>query len=68
MPGLAGVFLSDARSDAAAAQRIAREHGEAGWSTWYDRELPAHRPYADIIASELKSAAAVLVLWSKTSG
>jgi tetratricopeptide (TPR) repeat protein len=64
---VADVFLSYARSDAAVAQRIARELGEAGWSTWYDRELPAHRPYADIIASELESAAAVLVLWSKAS-
>jgi hypothetical protein len=64
---VADVFLSYARSDAAAAHRIARELGEAGWSIWYDRELPAHRAYADVIASELQSAAAVLVLWSKAS-
>jgi len=64
---VADVFLSYARSDAAAAQRIARELGEAGWSVWYDRELPAHRAYADVIANELQSAGAVLVLWSEAS-
>ena len=64
---MADVFLSYARPDAAAAHRLARELGEAGWSVWYDRELPAHRAYADVIASELESAAAVLVLWSKAS-
>ena len=61
------MFLSYARPDAAAAERIARALGKAGWSVWYDRELPAHRAYADVIATELESARAVLVLWSKTA-
>jgi tetratricopeptide (TPR) repeat protein len=64
---LADVFLSYARPDAAAAERIARELGKAGWSVWYDRDLPAHRAYADVIASELESAPAVLVLWSEAA-
>jgi tetratricopeptide (TPR) repeat protein len=64
---LADVFLSYARPDAASAERIARELGKAGWSVWYDRELPAHRAYADVIASELESAASVLVLWSEAA-
>ena len=64
---MADVFLSYARPDAAAAERVARELGEAGWSVWYDRDLPAHRAYADVIASELEAAPAVLVLWSKES-
>lgn len=64
---MADVFLSYARPDAALAERIAREIGKAGWTVWYDRELPAHRAYADVIASELESAPAVLVLWSNAS-
>lgn len=64
---MADVFLSYARPDAAASERAARELGEAGFSVWFDRELPAHRPYSDVIATELESASAVLVLWSKTS-
>jgi tetratricopeptide (TPR) repeat protein len=64
---VADVFLSYARPDAALAERVARELGKAGRTVWYDRELPAHRAYADVIASELESAAAVLVLWSSAS-
>jgi tetratricopeptide (TPR) repeat protein len=61
---LADVFLSYARRDSSAAERIARELGKHGRSVWFDRELPAHRAYSDVIAAELESAAAVLVLWS----
>jgi tetratricopeptide (TPR) repeat protein len=64
---VADVFLSYARPDAAAAERIARILERRGWSVWIDRELPAHRAYADVIATELESAAAVLVVWSKAS-
>ena len=64
---MADVFLSYARPDAAAAERITRELEKVGRSVWIDRELPAHRAYSDVIASELESAAAVLVLWSKAS-
>lgn len=38
-----------------------------GRSVWYDPEIPAHRTYADVIASELESAKAVLVLWSQSA-
>jgi tetratricopeptide (TPR) repeat protein len=64
---VADVFLSYARADAAAAERMARELGRCGRSIWYDRELPAHRAYSDVIASELETAPAVLVLWSKSA-
>jgi tetratricopeptide (TPR) repeat protein len=64
---MADVFLSYARADDAVADRVARTLSKAGISVWFDRELPAHRPYSDVIATELESAAAVLVLWSKAS-
>lgn len=64
---MADVFLSYARRDAALAERIALALGKAGWSVWFDRELPAHRAYADVIATELECAAAILVLWSRAS-
>ena len=64
---MADVFLSYARSDSPAADRIARALGKQGWSVWFDRELPAHRAYADVIATELEAAPAVLVLWSRAS-
>src|SRR5689334_5062521 len=64
---LADVFISYARADFAAAERVARELGKAGVSVWYDRELPAHRAYSDVIATELEAARAVVVLWSAES-
>jgi tetratricopeptide (TPR) repeat protein len=64
---LADVFLSYARPDEAFATRIARELGKLGISLWYDRELPAHRPYSDVIKTELEAASAVLVLWSSAA-
>jgi adenylate cyclase len=35
-----------------------------GYRVWRDNELPAHRPYAEVIAERLNSAKAVVVLWS----
>lgn len=64
---MADVFLSYARADARTAERVAREITKAGKTVWFDRELPAHRPYSEVIASELETAAAVVVLWSNSS-
>ena len=61
------MFLSYARPDAPAAERAARELGRRGRSVWFDRELPAHRAYSDVILTELEAASSVLVLWSKSS-
>ena len=62
---MADVFLSYARPNADQAKRVAAMLSKSGFSIWFDKELPAHRPYADVIAAELDAAAAVLVLWSK---
>ena len=35
-----------------------------GYGVWIDAELPAHRPYADVIQERLLAAKAVVVLWS----
>jgi hypothetical protein len=64
---VADVFLSYARSEAVTARRVARELDRAGWSVWFDRDLPAHRIYSDVITSELEKATAVLVLWSQAA-
>lgn len=62
---MADIFLSYARSNANQAKRIAAALSKSGYSVWYDQELPAHRPYADVISAELDAATAVLVLWSE---
>ena len=61
---MANVFLSYARTNAALAERVADVVRAAGRTIWFDRELPAHRPYGDVIASELEAADCVIVLWS----
>lgn len=61
---MADVFLSYARPSLNDAMRIADCLRAAGYSVWYDESLPAHRPYTDVIAEQLDSASAVLVLWS----
>ena len=58
------VFLSYARPSANAAKRAAGALRAAGYSVWFDQDLPAHRAYSEVIEEQLESASAVLVLWS----
>jgi adenylate cyclase len=61
---MADVFVSYARSDEGVAVRVADALRSEGFRAWRDDELPAHRTYADVIEERLKSASAVVVLWS----
>ena len=58
------VFVSYAREDEAEARRVADALKGAGRRVWRDEDLPPHRPYADVILERLRSAKAVIVLWS----
>ena len=61
---MADIFVSSARADEAVAERVAGALRGDGYQVWRDDELPAHRAYADVIEERLKSAKAVIVLWS----
>jgi adenylate cyclase len=61
---MADVFVSYARQDEAKADLVAGALRAVGHEVWRDDELPAHRAYADVIEERLKSAKAVVVLWS----
>ena len=61
---MSDVFVSYARPDEPLAQQVAKMLREAGYRVWRDDELPAHRAYAEVIEERLKSANAVVVLWS----
>jgi adenylate cyclase len=61
---MSDIFISYARSTAVQAQAVAGALRAAGYSVWRDDELPAHRAYAEVIAERLKTARAVVVLWS----
>jgi adenylate cyclase len=58
------IFVSYGRSSEGQAQQIAEALRAAGYSVWRDDELPAHRSYGDVIEERLRSAKAVVVVWS----
>lgn len=62
---MADVFVSYARTDEPHAIRVCEALRSSGYRVWRDDELPAHRAYAEVIEERLKSAKAVVVLWSR---
>ncbi len=61
---MADVFISYARSSEGHAKIVAERLRERGFDVWLDFDLPTHRVYADVIAEQLASAKAVVVIWS----
>ena len=61
---MADIFISYARPNEPLARKAAEALRAAGYAVWRDDELPAHRAYSDVIEERIKSAKAVLVLWS----
>ncbi|MBA3577870.1 MAG: TIR domain-containing protein, partial [Sphingomonas sp.] len=61
---MAEIFVSYARSDEPLAASVAKALRSSGYTVWRDDELPAHRAYGDVIEERIKSAKAVVVLWS----
>ena len=58
------VFVSYARSTEAQAVQVVDALAAAGMEVWRDDQLPAHRAYSEVIEERLRSADAVVVLWS----
>ena len=61
---MSDIFISYARSTADQAQKVAEALRGLGYGVWRDDELPAHRAYGEVIAERLRSAKAVVVIWS----
>ena len=61
------VSLSYASEDRARAKAVAAAFENAGLSVWWDRRLAAGTEYSKEIEHRLRSADAVVVLWSKQS-
>ena len=61
---MSDVFISYARSTAKQARGIAEALRALGYGVWRDDELPAHRAFGEVIEERLKSAKAVVVIWS----
>ena len=58
------IFISYARSTAAQAKAVTDALRALGYDIWRDDQLPAHRSYSDVIDERLRSAKAVVVIWS----
>ncbi|HTK59480.1 MAG TPA: TIR domain-containing protein [Sphingomicrobium sp.] len=61
---MSGVFVSYCRPSAQVAEQVASALSSLGYEVWRDEQLPAHRAYGDVIEEKLRSARAVVVLWS----
>ena len=61
---MSDVFVSYARSSERQAHQVAEVLRAQGYRVWRDDELPAHRSYSDVIEERLRSAKAVIVVWS----
>lgn len=58
------VFVSYGRSSETQAHAIADALRARGFEVWRDDEIPANRAYSEVIEERLKSAKAVVVVWS----
>jgi TolB-like protein len=61
------VFLSYSREDQATAERFAQGFETQGLSVWWDVTLRSGEAYDQVTEEALRTAKAVVVLWSKTS-
>src|SRR6516165_15831 len=61
------IFLSYTREDQATAQRFAEAFAAQGFSVWWDATLRSGEAYDQVTEEALRTAKAVVVLWSKRS-
>jgi TolB-like protein/tetratricopeptide (TPR) repeat protein len=61
------IFLSYTREDQATAQRFAEEFEAQGFSVWWDVTLRSGETYDQVTEEALRTANAVVVLWSQKS-
>jgi hypothetical protein len=64
---MADIFISYARADRPRAEPLAQALERAGWSVWWDREIPPGRSFDEVIEEALTAARCVVVLWSGAS-
>ncbi|MGI8704321.1 MAG: TIR domain-containing protein [Sphingomicrobium sp.] len=62
---MADVFLSYARGDRSAADRLANAIGETGLTVWWDRHIKGGAEFSRDIQRQLDEASKILVLWSR---
>lgn len=61
------IFLSYSREDRTAARHFADSFASEGFTVWWDAALRSGQTFDEVIERELRSAKAVVVLWSPRS-
>jgi hypothetical protein len=61
------IFVSYSREDRTAARHIAESFIKEGFSVWWDAALRSGQTFDEVIEKQLRSAKAVVVLWSPRS-
>ena len=64
---MSDIFISYASSTVERARLIEKLLLVLGYGVWRDDELPAHRPYGEVIEERLRTAKAVIVVWSESA-
>ena len=64
---MSDIFISYSKRDRDRILAIAENLEAAGWSVFWDPDIPAGVNWRDLIESELKKARCVIVAWSKTA-
>jgi membrane-associated phospholipid phosphatase len=64
---MSDIFISYSRNDRSTAETLARALAEAGWSVWWDRNIPAGKDFAKVIEAALEGSKVAIVLWSEHS-
>jgi tetratricopeptide (TPR) repeat protein len=64
---MADIFISYASEDRARVRPLAEALQERGFNIWWDRSLAAGQDYTATIERELRSAKAVIVVWTQSS-
>ncbi|MCR2834157.1 YARHG domain-containing protein [Parerythrobacter lacustris] len=64
---MADVFISYSRADQEQVSRLAMAIQREGYSVWWDKELPPHLSYGDVITEKIAQAKAAVVVWSPTA-
>ena len=64
---MAEIFISYAREDRQHAEQLSRVLEALGWSVWWDRIIPAGRPFDEVIEEAIEAAKCIIVLWTEKS-
>ncbi|MEP2990088.1 MAG: TIR domain-containing protein [Parasphingorhabdus sp.] len=62
---MADVFISYSRDDLETVSKIAAAVKDAGYDLWWDKDLPPHLSYTEVIQEKIGGAKAVIVVWSE---